>query len=190
MSARFLAGAVGPASYPDTGLPEFAFYGKSNCGKSSLINLLTGRHALAKAGSRPGMTQQINFFAVNERFCLADLPGVGYAKLPEAERKALGPLVREYCLRRDPLRCVFYLLDLRREVGDEERASYAVLGERGIPVRVVGTKCDKLGGNELRAAVAAMAAALGVEREAVIVTSSSKKRGRAELLAAVEGCLA
>lgn len=181
-SARFLTGAVTPAQYPAHAFAEFAFFGKSNTGKSSLINMLTGRHGLVKTGSRPGMTQQVNFFLINESFCLTDLPGVGYSQLPGSVRKVLLPMIREYCISRDNLRAIFYLLDLRREVGQDELDTYAELGARGVPVVIVGTKEDKLGRNDLQKTIQKWTQTFKLPPEQLFITSSSKKVGRDKLL--------
>lgn len=189
VSARFLTGAVGAGQYPGHALPEFAFFGKSNCGKSSLINMLVQRHSLVKTGSRPGMTQQINFFVINESFCLTDLPGTGYSRLPGELRKALQPMVLEYCKYRDNLKAIFYLLDLRREPGEEELATLALLQSRGVPVRIVGTKMDKLGSNELRKNIQTMADCFGLPPEELLLTSASKKMGRLPIVRYIEELL-
>ena len=184
-SARFLTGAVTPAQYPDHPVPEFAFFGKSNTGKSSLINMLTGRHGLVKTGAKPGMTQQVNFFLINEAFCLTDLPGVGYSYLPGAVRRALLPMISQYCVSRENLRAIFYLLDLRREIGDEELDTIAQLGARGVPVLLVGTKEDKLGRNDLIKTVRRWSEFFGLSEENLFITSSSKKVGRDKLLSRI-----
>lgn len=182
ISAEFITGAVRPDQYPPHRLPEFAFYGKSNTGKSSLINFITGRHNLVKTSATPGLTKQINFFLVNQSFCLTDLPGVGYSKLPGAVRKALLPMIETYCRSRDNLKGIFYLLDLRREVGSAELETYAALGQGRIPVTIVGTKADKLGSNQLHKTVHAWAKAFGIPPEELLVTSVLDKTGRDRLL--------
>ena len=177
ISAEFVAGAVRADQYPQLSVPEFAFYGKSNTGKSSLINFLTGRHHLVKTSSTPGLTKQINFFLINDAFCLTDLPGVGYSKLPGSIRKALGPMIEEYCLTRESLRGIFYLLDLRRDVGEAELETWRELGQR------VGTKADKLGANELFRTTKKWQKHFGLAPEALFVTSVLDRTGRDKLLA-------
>jgi len=182
VSAEFVTGAVNASQYPSLGVPEFAFYGKSNTGKSSIINMIVNRQGLVKTGAKPGMTQQINFFLINEKFCLADLPGIGYSVLPGAVRKSLGPMVAEYCTGRDSLRTIFYLLDLRRKVGGDELETLRLLGERGTKVAIVGTKADKLGSNQLRETVKKWNQLFEPAPGGIFITSSLNRTGRDALL--------
>jgi GTP-binding protein len=187
--ARFLQSARKPDQYPKTGLPEFAFYGKSNTGKSSLINMLVNRKSLVKTGSRPGLTTEINWFVVNDRFCLVDLPGTGYAQLPGSQRASLGPMIAEYCSGRAPLKAVFYLMDLRREPGEDELAAVQWFQSLEVPVALVGTKADKLSKNELFTTVNRWSAFFHVERDNVFATSSETHLGRDALLSVLQGLL-
>ncbi|MEI8096246.1 MAG: ribosome biogenesis GTP-binding protein YihA/YsxC [Spirochaetales bacterium] len=189
IDARFLQSARESGQYPKTGLPEFAFYGKSNVGKSSLINALVNRKSLVKTGARPGVTTEINWFVVNDRFCLVDLPGTGFAKLPGSQRAALGPIIAEYCTGRQPLKAVFYLLDLRREPGDEERAQIEWFQSLERPLALVGTKADKLSKNQLTATLHRWAEFFGVEKDSLFATSSENHQGREALLSVIQGLL-
>ncbi|HOT62727.1 MAG TPA: ribosome biogenesis GTP-binding protein YihA/YsxC [Treponemataceae bacterium] len=182
MTARFVKGAKSRAGYPALGIPEFAFFGRSNAGKSSLINMIVNRKGLVKTGSLPGMTREINFFAVNEAFCLADLPGYGFARRSRAETEAFDRMLAEYAETRRELRAVFFLVDLRREPGDPERDTVAYFESKGIEVIVVGTKADKLGANDRRAAARDLAAFFGRGAEGVRISSATKRVGREELL--------
>src|SRR5262245_32718049 len=119
-AARFLGAAATPGGGPAPGPPEVAIAGRSNVGKSSLINALTGRHGLARTSGTPGRTRQLNFFLLNDAFVLVDLPGYGFAVGPEAERLAWGPLVETYLVGRDVLRGVVVIVDVRRGVEAEE----------------------------------------------------------------------
>jgi GTP-binding protein len=160
-AARFLGAAATPGGAPAPGPPEVALAGRSNVGKSSLLNALLGRRGLARVSRTPGRTRQINFFLVNERFVLADLPGYGFAVGPEAERLAWGPLVEGYLRERSPLRGVALLVDLRRGLGPDETELLAFLAAVGLPAAVVATKQDKLGRAAARAALASVERGLG-----------------------------
>ncbi len=120
LSAEFVLSAKEPAHYPPAVLPEIAFAGRSNVGKSSLINTLLNRKGLARTSNTPGRTQEINFFRVNDRFAFIDLPGYGYAKVPESIRKQWGPMVETYLRERDTLRLVVLILDVRRDPSEED----------------------------------------------------------------------
>ncbi len=141
---RFLAGADSPGRIPTAVAPEVAFAGRSNVGKSSLLNRLVGRHALARVGKTPGRTQQINFFAVGDRLTFVDLPGYGFAKVPLPVKHAWQKLVESYLRERESLCCVVVLIDSRRGVMEEDRDLIEYLGEIGVPCCIAVTKIDKL----------------------------------------------
>lgn len=143
-SAEFVTSAVKPEQYPLTELPEVAFGGRSNVGKSSLINTLVNRKRLVKTSSTPGRTQLINFFVVNHVLSLVDLPGYGYAKVPAAVRKNWGPMVETYLSQRPNLKLLILLMDIRRTPGVEELNFLDWLDHYGIEVIPVLTKSDKL----------------------------------------------
>lgn len=148
-SARFLVGAASPRQFPSPYLPEVAFVGKSNVGKSSLINSLLERKNLVKTSGSPGKTRQINFFLINERFCFADLPGYGFARVAKAERAAWRPLAEAYLGRRPVLRGVVMIVDARHATSPLDREMRAWLAHFGLPTVVVANKADKLGQGEL-----------------------------------------
>ena len=148
LSAEFVLSAKEPAHYPPAGLPEIAFAGRSNVGKSSLINTLLNRKKLARTSNTPGRTQEINFFLVNERFAFIDLPGYGYAKVPEAIRKQWGPMVETYLRERDTLRLVVVILDVRRDPSGEDLQLMEWLQFYRIRFLVCLTKTDKVSRNE------------------------------------------
>jgi GTP-binding protein len=156
-AARFLGAAAAPGGEPAPGPPEVAIAGRSNVGKSSLLNTLVGRRGLARTSATPGRTRQLNFFLLNERFALVDLPGYGFAVGPEAERRRWGPLVETYLRERPTLRGVAVVVDARRGVEGDEEDLLAFLAAVGLPAAVVATKLDKLGGNAARAALAGLA---------------------------------
>ena len=158
--ARFLGAAASPGGGPPARLPEVAVAGRSNVGKSSLLNALLGRRGLARTSSTPGRTRQINFFLINERFVIVDLPGYGFAVGPATERESWGPLVEAYLRERHTLRGVVLLVDLRRGLEDEERQLLAFLAQAALPAAVVATKVDKLARGARGRALAALQAGM------------------------------
>ena len=147
-SATFIKSAVKPGQYPDTDLPEIAFAGRSNVGKSSLINTLVNRRNLVKTSSTPGKTRLINFFAINDAFVFVDLPGYGYAKVSKQERALWGPMVESYLAGRNNLKGMVLLQDIRRSPGKEEAELMSFLDHLGLPYLFVLTKADKFSGNK------------------------------------------
>ncbi len=186
----FVAGAMTAEQLPPPGLPEIAFAGRSNVGKSSLINALTGRKALARTSNTPGRTQQINFFDLGGRLILADLPGYGYARASKGKIRAWTQLVMLYLKGRACLRRVLLLIDARRGIGDGDREVMAGLDEAAVNYQVVLTKCDKAPAAELAAMTAEIAAELAKRPAAhpdIAVTSSRDGSGIAELRAVIAG---
>ena len=149
ISAEFVLSAKEPRHYPPTGIPEVAFVGRSNVGKSSLINTLLNRKRLARTSTTPGRTQEINFFLVNDRFFFVDLPGYGYAKAPEAIRRQWGPMVETYLGDRQTLKFVIMILDVRRNPSDQDMQLLRWLVHYSIDFLLVLTKTDKISRNEL-----------------------------------------
>ena len=184
--ARFLAGASTAAAFPRDTLPEIAFAGRSNVGKSSLVNALTGRRTLARTSNTPGRTRQINFFDLDTRLMLVDLPGYGYAEAPKIEVRRWTALVRRYLETRTALRSVCLLIDSRHGIKDVDYPLMLMLDDAGVSYQIVLTKTDKLGAGELaliaertRAEMAAHAAA----HPEIHLTSALKRRGISELRA-------
>jgi len=180
--AYFLKSCVNSSQFPSFGYPEFAFFGRSNVGKSSLLNMLLGQKNLVKTGSRPGVTQTINFFIVNENRSFVDMPGVGYAKLPFEIKKKFMPMIKDYIEKRENLRLAFLLVDARRTPGDFEHDLIELLVNNKIPVVITMTKCDKLSKNQLEKSISTVTNALDINRDAVFITSAETKTGRKELL--------
>lgn len=171
--ATFITSAVRPSGYPDTGgLPEIAVAGRSNVGKSSLINTLVNRRRLAKVSNTPGRTQLLNFFRVDDRFVLCDLPGYGYARVPTAIKEKWGAMIETYLAMRDPLRGLLLLIDARREPGEWEHALVAWLTHHGRAVLPVVTKIDKLPVSKRKLAVAGIAKGLGLAPRQVVAWSA------------------
>ncbi len=140
----FAAGVDCPERLPPASLPEIAFAGRSNVGKSSLINALTGRNALARVSHTPGRTQQLNFFDVAGRMFLVDMPGYGYAKVSKTMRSSWDGLVRDYLRGRQTLRCAFVLIDARHGLKDSDHAVMDLMDEAAVSCRVILTKTDEM----------------------------------------------
>lgn len=174
---RFVAGAKKPADLPEEGLPEVAFAGRSNVGKSSLINALTGRKALARTSNTPGRTQQINFFELAGGLRLVDLPGYGFAAASKDKIDSWTGLIRTYLKHRQSLKCVCLLIDARHGPKDSDIGAAGVLEGLGVPYVAVLTKCDKVKPPALAALVAEMEGAF----PAVCATSATKGAGIPEL---------
>lgn len=174
---------------PTTGLPEYAFIGRSNVGKSSLINMLTARKGLAMTSQKPGKTQLINHFIINDAWYLVDLPGYGYARLGKDSRDSLRRMIEDYVLERKELVLLFVLLDCRHDPQKIDLEFIQWLGEEGVPFALVFTKADKLSKGRLAANVEAYKAKLREEWEElppIFVTSSEERMGRDELLGYIE----
>ena len=187
---RFVAGAAEPTALPPGGLPEIAFVGRSNVGKSSLVNALTGRRTLARTSNTPGRTRQLNFFALDNRLMLVDLPGYGYAEASKSAIKAWTRLVQEYLNGRASLRRVCLLIDSRHGLKDADRPLLRLCDAAGLSYQVVLTKTDKLGPTALPAMVETVAAELARHSAAhpeIHLTSAEKGRGIAALRATLAG---
>ena len=189
-SAEFVISNSQVSKCPTTGLPEYAFIGRSNVGKSSLINMLTGKKGLAMTSQKPGKTQLINHFIINGAWYLVDLPGYGYARLSKDGRENLKAMIEDYTLERKELICLFVLVDSRHEPQKIDLEFIQWLGEEGVPFALVFTKADKLTKGRLSANLEAYKARLLEEWEElppIFVTSSEQQLGRDELLSYIEG---
>ena len=170
---------------PPSDLPEIAFAGRSNVGKSSLLNTLVRRKAFARVSRTPGRTREINFFRVNNGFVLVDLPGYGYARISKEKKAEWRPLIDAYLKRTQQLRGIVLLLDIRREPSDDDHAMLDFLAEVEVPTIVALTKTDKLSKTAARAQSAEIARALALDTDQVIPFSSVTGEGRVELLEAI-----
>ncbi|MGB5745763.1 MAG: ribosome biogenesis GTP-binding protein YihA/YsxC [Desulfobacterales bacterium] len=177
-SAEFVTSAVKKAQYPPEDLPEIAFAGRSNVGKSSLINTLVNRKHLVKTSSTPGRTQLINFFDINNNLTFVDLPGYGYARVPVAVRKKWGPMIETYLSSRKTLKGVVIIMDIRRLPREEEQNLIGWLAHFSIAGILVLTKTDKLSKTKIVKQQDAIVRALAVEKEDVILFSAKTRRGR------------
>jgi GTP-binding protein len=189
-SLDFLGGMASPDGWrPDPLLPEVAFAGRSNVGKSSLLNRLVRRKKLARVSNTPGRTREINFFRVNGSFVLVDLPGYGYARISKEQRASWRPLIEGYMRRSPQLRGVVQLIDARHDPTAEDLQMLDFLAELGVPAIVVLTKIDKLTPAQARSRVTGLADTLGLESEQIIAFSAATGHGRDELAEAIQGLL-
>ena len=170
---------------PESSLPEIAFAGRSNVGKSSLLNTLVRRKSFARVSRTPGRTREINFFRVNNGFVLVDLPGYGYARVSKERKAEWKPLMESYLRQTSQLRGIVLLLDSRREPSEDDRAMLDFLAEMEVPTIVAVTKVDKLSKAAARQRVAEISRALTLESEQVIPFSAHSGEGRVELLEAI-----
>ncbi len=170
---------------PESTVPEIAFAGRSNVGKSSLLNKLVRRKALARVSKTPGRTREINFFLVNKRFVIADLPGYGYARISKERKQAWRPLIEGFLRDNPNLRGVALLLDARHDPTDDDRHMLDFLAEVGVPTMIVLTKIDKLRPAERLERIPALCAALSIDEDQLLTFSSRTGEGRDELAEAV-----
>lgn len=188
-SAEFLVSNSDVAKCPASPLPEYAFIGRSNVGKSSLINMLTGRKGLAKTSGRPGKTQLINHFLINKNWHLVDLPGYGYARVSKSSKKVFQKFITDYFNKRDSLVCGFVLVDVRHEPQPIDLEFMQWLGENQIPFNIIFTKADKLKPQAIERNVENYKTVLLETWESlpeIFVTSSTTGEGREEVLGYID----
>ncbi|SEF84766.1 GTP-binding protein [Caloramator fervidus] len=179
--------AVSPDQYPTTGRPEIALAGRSNVGKSSLINTLVNIRGLARTSSSPGKTRTINFYNINNDFYLVDLPGYGYAKVSKEERKKWGKMIEEYLNNREELKLIVLLVDSRHQPTEDDKLMLNYIRHSGKKLVVVATKIDKLSNNELFKNINMIKKELNLTEEDIFIPFSSVKRtGRDKLLKVIE----
>jgi len=173
--AHFLTSAAQPSEFPPPSLPEIAVVGRSNVGKSSLINTLVGQDGLARTSRTPGRTRLVNWFVIDDRFHLVDLPGYGYAQVNQSMRESWRPLIENYLSERKSLAGVLLLIDIRRGVQDEELDFIPWLAQRDMPVVVALTKADKLAKNKRVLEIGRAKQALGVRKDPMTVSVLSNE---------------
>jgi|SRR5699024_2899472 len=187
---EFIISAVKPVQYPDTPFPEFALAGRSNVGKSSFINKMLNRKALARISSKPGKTQLLNFFNINDLLYFVDVPGYGYAKVSKTERAAWGKMIETYITTREQLQAVILLVDLRHAPSKDDILMYDFLKHHHIPAIIVATKADKIKRSQLQKHIKVVREALQINRgDDFIVFSSETGQGKEEAWAAIESFL-
>ncbi|MBR4151494.1 MAG: YihA family ribosome biogenesis GTP-binding protein [Selenomonadaceae bacterium] len=190
IKSEYVTSAVSKATCPEELLPEIVFVGRSNVGKSSLINSLTNRKSLAKTSGTPGKTQTINFFKVTlktpdevyHKIYFVDLPGYGYAKTSKTNRKLWAKFIDEYLSSRRDIKFVCQLIDMRHPPMESDLNSFASLVEKNLPVLIIATKSDKLGKTERQKHLNVIKNALSVDADSIIPYSSLKNEGRSDLL--------
>ncbi len=190
--AEFKCSSQKLSQIPNDNLRDFAFIGRSNVGKSSLINMLTNHAGLAKVSGTPGKTQLINHFVINKWWYLVDLPGYGYARTSKSRRESFAKIITSYVTKARKLHFLFVLIDSRLEPQRIDIEFLEMLGENGIPFGIVFTKADKLSKSQLNRSVAAFTAKIlemWEEMPPTFVTSSEKKMGRDEILTFIDECL-
>jgi GTP-binding protein len=188
-SAVFHVSARDLSTAPEWDYPEFAFIGRSNVGKSSMINMLSNKDGLAKVSATPGKTQLLNFFIINEQWCLVDLPGYGYAKVAKSEKINFNESVGDYLGQRENLRRVFILIDSRIPPQRIDIDFITWFGDCGVPFSLVFTKADKQSATKIKAAIAAFLASMPEHLQGIpeIIVSSSKERtGRIDILKSIK----
>ena len=189
-NAEFVISNTDVSKAPQEPLPEYAFIGRSNVGKSSLINMLTNRKKLAKTSGTPGKTQLINHFKINDEWFLVDLPGYGYAKTSKSSRKKFQKLITDYFLQRKNLVNAFVLVDARHDPQKIDMEFMRWLGEHGIPFSIVFTKADKLSSNELGKNLKRYLKKFLTQWESMpktFITSATSKLGKDEILNYIDG---
>lgn len=188
-SANFVMSNTKVSALPEPNMPEYAFIGRSNVGKSSLINMLVNQNGLAKTSQKPGKTQLINHFLINEKWYIVDLPGYGYAKVSKSSREKWEKFIRAYLTKRENLQCVFVLIDSRLEPQKIDLDFCCWLGECGIPFALIYTKADKQSGVKTDQNVSKFHKALKTWFEEIpsyFVTSSENGLGREKVLSFIE----
>ena len=191
-SVLFKCSSAKMSQLPQDGLPEFAFIGRSNVGKSSLINMLADKPGLAKVSGTPGKTKLINHFVVDGAWYIVDLPGYGYAKVSKTEKQKFSKMITDYVTKAENMHFLFVLIDSRLEPQKIDLDFISMLGENGVPFGIVFTKSDKQSANQTASNVARFKKKLLETWEAlppVFITSSEKKEGRGGILDFIEGCL-
>ena len=175
------------STLPENLLPEFAFAGKSNVGKSSLINGLLNRRALARTSSQPGKTQTINFYNVNDDLYFVDLPGYGYAKVSVEVKAKWGKMIERYLKKSKMLKCIFLLIDIRHDPSANDKMMYDWIVSNGYKPIIIATKLDKLKRSQIQKHVKMVREGLGLEKEDVLIPFSAEtKQGRDEIWALIE----
>ena len=188
-SAEFVTSATKPSQYPPEGLPEIAFAGRSNVGKSSLINVLVNRKRLVKTSSTPGRTQLVNFFDISDNITFVDLPGYGWARVPASVRKNWGPMIETYLSGRNTLKGVVVILDIRRTPREAEHNLIAWLEHYSIASILVLTKADKLSKTKMARQRAVVARELALDGSDLILFSAKSRQGREDVWRAIESLL-
>lgn len=186
LSAEFITSATRPSQYPPVNFPEIAFAGKSNVGKSSLINVLVNRKRLVKTSTTPGRTQLINFFDINGSMTFVDLPGYGYAKVPASIKKSWKPMIETYLSGRPTLKAVVLIMDIRRIPDEKDLYLINWLAHYQIPTIPILTKTDKLKTSQQARQLTLASAATGIPKDQFILFSAKTRTGKEQIWEAIE----
>ncbi|MDQ0270012.1 ribosome biogenesis GTP-binding protein YihA/YsxC [Cytobacillus purgationiresistens] len=187
-SSEIVISAVKPAQYPESNLPEFALAGRSNVGKSSFINKMLNRRGLARISSKPGKTQTLNFYIINEMLHFVDVPGYGYAKVSKTEREAWGKMIETYLTSREQLKAVVQIIDVRHPPTKDDVMMYDFLKHYGIPCIIIATKADKIPKSKWQKHVKVVKETLDLHpSDEIILFSSELGKGKEEAWAALKG---
>lgn len=191
-SAVYVKSCTSYKNKPDGNQPEFAFIGRSNVGKSSLINMLVNRKALARTSNKPGKTQTLNYYLINEQWYLVDLPGYGFAKVSQVHREQWDTMIKEYAIYSEKLYAVFMLIDSRIPLQQSDKDFMLFMGQKQVPFIVVSTKCDKINQLAISKHTKELNTFLDLyweSRPQHIISSSEEKKGRDEILSIIEKAL-
>ncbi len=181
-NASILLSAANKSHYPQDDLPEVALAGRSNVGKSSFINTLLGRKNLARTSSKPGKTQLLNFYNIDDKLRFVDVPGYGYAKVSKTERAKWGKMIENYLHKSQMLRCVFLLIDIRHEPSSNDKLMYDWIVSQGFQPILIATKADKIKRSQLQKQLKILRTGLGVGTEVMMIPFSAEtKQGREEI---------
>jgi len=181
-SAEFIISAVGPDQFPEDALPEIALAGRSNVGKSSLINRMIQRKNLARTSAQPGKTQQLNYYRINDQLYFVDFPGYGYARVSKVQRQKWGEIAEAYITKREPLKLLILIIDIRHEPSEDDKLMYEWLKHHGIRVCIVATKSDKIPRGKWDKHVKMIKQSLHADpADSVVLFSSETGNGREEL---------
>ena len=182
MKSEFITSSVDSSTWPETNMPEVVVVGRSNVGKSSFINALTGRKKLAYVGNTPGKTRLINFFEIDDSWMLVDVPGYGYAKMSQTMLKKMGDMMEEYFSKRKQISCVISLVDARHEPTKDDKGMIEMLREKQIPILVVATKIDKIPKTKRLKSLKTISQSLQIPMKSIYGISSTEKLGFDEVM--------
>lgn len=172
---KFEVSAVRKEQYPENGLPEIVLVGKSNVGKSSFINTMINRKALARTSSEPGKTRQINFYNIDNCFYFVDLPGYGYSKMSKQEQEKVGKFTEDYLVKRDTISCIIFLIDIRHTPTENDRLMYNYVMKSNLPFMVLANKADKIAPTKVASYIEDLKKELGISFSTILPFSSQKK---------------
>ncbi len=173
---KFEVSAVSPKQYPSNGLAEIVLAGKSNVGKSSFVNTMINRKALARTSSEPGKTRQINFYNIDQKFYFVDLPGYGYSKMSKTEQEKVGKFIEEYLFSRKNIATILLLIDIRHNPGENDKLMYDYIVNTGLPFLIIATKADKIAITKVESYLTNIRNCLQVPEDILILPSSSERK--------------